>query len=53
MASARSVLTLILVAFGLASGTVPAQADLWDTLVSSSVTATQIDVTRGDQTGLT
>jgi hypothetical protein len=37
----------------VAGGTVPAQADLWDTLVEGSVTAAQIDVTRGDQTGLT
>src|SRR5262245_8500258 len=53
MASVRNVVALLWVAAGVASGAAPAQADLWDTLVSGSVTATQIDVTRGDQTGLT
>ena len=53
MASVRNVVTWLLVAAGVATGAAPAQADLWDTLVSGSVTATQIDVTRGDQTGLT
>ena len=53
MASARSVGILTLVALGLAAGTRPAEADLWDTLVSGSVTTNQVDITRGDQTGLT
>ena len=53
MASVHSLVTLALVGLGVAAGTGPAQADLWDTLVSGSVTATQIDVTRSDQTGLT
>jgi hypothetical protein len=53
VAWARSVLTLAVIGLGLSAGTRPVQADLWDTLVSGSVTASQIDVTRGDQTGLT
>src|SRR2546428_2792545 len=53
MASARSVGILILVALGLAAATRPAEADLWDTLVSGSVTPNQVDITRGDQMGLT
>jgi hypothetical protein len=37
----------------LVSGPRLAAADLWDTLTERSVTASQVDITRGDQTGLT
>ena len=50
---ARSLAHASMIAIALAGAPSHARADLWDTLVSGSVTATQIDVTRGDQTGLT
>ena len=49
----RSLARAAAMALAVVAGPDPAHADLWDTLVSGSVTATQIDVTRGDQTGLT
>ena len=53
MRSGRSFAVTVAVAMVVAIGPPAAQADLWDTLVTGSVTATQIDVTRGAQTGLT